>query len=111
MTRQELIEAVAKKGFDREKVQVAVDTLFESLSSAMRAGVRVEIRGFGSFETNNRVGYTMQSPHTGELVVVPKRRTANFRLGKELRERINAEDDEKSPSGGPLKGTPEGDLE
>ena len=62
----------------------AVKVMLDALSEALASGRRVEIRGFGSFQSTQRL------PRTGERVDIPSRRVAHFKPGKALREAINA---------------------
>jgi integration host factor subunit beta len=55
-------------------------------------GGRVEIRGFGAFSVRHRPARQGRNPRTGETVDVPAKAVPFFKSGKELRERLNAED-------------------
>lgn len=68
----------------------AVKLILDALSEALASGRRVEIRGFGSFQSNLRLPRTGRNPRTGERVAIPSRRVAHFKPGKALREGINA---------------------
>ena len=56
----------------------------------MRRGERIEIRGFGSFEIRHYRAYEGRNPRTGEAVEVRPKRLPFFKVGKELKERVNA---------------------
>jgi integration host factor subunit beta len=56
---------------------------------AMKIGGRIEIRGFGSFVMREYGTYTGRNPKTGEEVSIKPKRLPFFKVGKELRERIN----------------------
>jgi integration host factor subunit beta len=93
MNRSELIENVAKeRNLPRRQAEKAVTAIFESISSAMMENDRVEIRGFGSFTTRHYGAYTGRNPRTGEPVPVASKRMPFFKVGKELRERLNPEE-------------------
>ncbi len=64
--------------------------LFETIAAGLARGDRVEIRGFGSFAVKEYASRIGRNPRTGEAVQVPARRHPNFKIGKELRRRINA---------------------
>jgi integration host factor subunit beta len=57
---------------------------------AMKTGGRIEIRGFGSFVMREYGIYTGRNPKTGEEVEIKPKRLPFFKVGKELRERINS---------------------
>ena len=69
----------------------AVKVILDALSEALASGRRVEIRGFGSFQSNQRPPRTGRNPRTGARVAIPSRRVAHFKPGKALREAINAD--------------------
>ena len=71
-------------------VEGAVHTIIEQLSSALCAGSRIEIRGFGSFSLHVRGPRNAHNPKTGRKVVTQAKSTPHFKPGKELRQRVNA---------------------
>ena len=90
MTKSQLIEAVvAGGGYSRRAVEVAVNTLFEALVDALKEGDRIEIRGFGNFTVRQYRAYTGRNPKTGQKVLVEAKQMPFFKVGKDLRERIN----------------------
>jgi len=90
MTKGELIEIIAQhRRFNLKKAEVVVNTIFDSMSEALREGDRVEIRGFGSFEVREYEAYVGRNPKTGDEVRVSAKRAPFFRTGKELRQRVN----------------------
>lgn len=100
MTKSELIEAVAAKvsNFSRKDIEIIVDTLFDSMSTSLSKGDKVEIRGFGSFKIKEREGRQGRNPKSGENIFIESKRVPFFKAGKEIRERINSEEEEKSSS-------------
>ena len=91
MNKSDLIELLAKKlpNLAARDVEVIVNTVFESMSDSLRKGDRIEIRGFGSFEVRTRKPRVGRNPKTGMAVDVGERRVPFFKVGKELRERVN----------------------
>ena len=90
MTKGELIEIIAQReDFNLKRAELVVNAVFDSMSKALEAGNRVEIRGFGSFEVREYDAYTGRNPKTGAVVNVPAKRAPFFKTGKELRLRIN----------------------
>ena len=94
MVKSELIQKVAEQANIQPKIaEIAVKTVFDSLIDALIKEEGIEIRGFGSFRVRKYEGRTGNHPRTGnEIVITPKKRPF-FKVGKELRERIN----KKSP--------------
>jgi integration host factor subunit beta len=90
MTKGMLIELLAQsEGFNFKKAEIVVNTVFASMSEALKAGERVEIRGFGSFEVREYEAYRGRNPKTGDEVFVAAKRAPFFKTGKDLRERVN----------------------
>ena len=93
MTKSQLIDAVVtQSGFPRRVVEVAVNTMFDAMVASLQRGERIEIRGFGNFTVREYKAYTGRNPKTGEKVPVPAKRMPFFKVGKDLRERINGDD-------------------
>ncbi|MBC7358420.1 integration host factor subunit beta [Desulfacinum infernum DSM 9756] len=91
MTKSQLIEALAKaEGITLKAAELAVNVAFESMEKALIQGDRVEIRGFGSFKVKDYEGYKGRNPKTGELIEVKPKRLPFFKVGKELKERVDS---------------------
>jgi len=89
MNKSELIEDLAaKKGLSYKKAEEIVNTIFDSMTTAMINDDRIEIRGFGSFVVNNYKAYTGRNPKTGESISVNPKKLPFFKVGKELKERV-----------------------
>ena len=89
MNRSDLIEAVALKyNIPLRKSEEVVNTIFAAMTSALKSGERIEIRGFGSFVVNEYKAYKGRNPKTGELIDVKPKKLPFFKVGKELRERV-----------------------
>lgn len=90
MTKADLVEEVARvTELTRKDSEVIVDTLFESVIQALRAGDKLEVRGFGSFRVRQRNARVGRNPKTGEKVEVPAKRVPYFKPSKELKDLIN----------------------
>ena len=92
MTKSGLIEAVAERTphISKKDTEIVVNTIFDSMTEALRRSDRIEIRGFGSFQVKIREAREGRNPKTGEEVKIPAKRTPFFKVGKELKERIDA---------------------
>ena len=102
MTKSELIEAIARKQkhLPAKDVELAVKHVLELMSESLANGQRIEIRGFGSFEIRNYKAYEGRNPRTGEKVDVRPKRLPFFKVGKELKERVNLGRVEGAAGGG-----------
>jgi len=90
MTKADLIALIAEKlKFPWARAEVLVDQVFEAMVEALKRGDGIEIRGFGSFTIRQYKAYEGRNPRTGETVQVKPKRLAFFKVGKELRERVN----------------------
>ncbi len=98
MTKRQLIEKLAQKveGLSLKDAELVVDTIFQAMTEALAKGERIEIRGFGSFEVRTRKAKMGRNPKTGEKVFVPEKRVPFFKVGKELRMRVNKPKEEES---------------
>ncbi len=92
MTKSELIAQLAGKQpqLDYRDVELAVKELIDQLSTALSAGQRIEVRGFGSFSLHYRPPRMGRNPKTGDSVQVPDKHVPHFKPGKELRERVDS---------------------
>lgn len=92
MTKSELIEAVAEEAsLTKGRAELVINTIFESMVEALTRGEGIEIRGFGSFTVRQYKAYEGRNPRTGEAVHVAPKRLPFFKVGKELRERVNGQ--------------------
>ncbi len=90
MTRSELVDVLAKsQNVPRPIAERAVNALFDGIRDALAVGDRVEIRGFGSFKARQYKGYTGRNPRSGAPIVVDPKVLPVFKVGKELRIRVN----------------------
>lgn len=90
MTKSQLIEALARaEGITLKAAELAVNVTFDSMEMALTDEDRVEIRGFGSFKVKSYDGYKGRNPKTGELIKVSPKKLPFFKVGKELKERVD----------------------
>ena len=91
MTKRDLIEEVARHypRFSRRDAEVIVNAVFENMTDALGRGERIEIRGFGSLIVKQRYAREGRNPRTGELVSVAAKKIPFFKVGKELRLRVD----------------------
>jgi integration host factor subunit beta len=84
---------------------VILETIFDSVVRSLRAGDKIEIRGFGSFRTRQRKPRIGRNPKTGERVEVPAKKIPFFKPSKELKDLVNL-GDSSEPSGSPASSAP-----
>jgi integration host factor subunit beta len=91
MTKSELIEAIAARGeLTKARAELVVNFIFEAMTEALQKGEGIEIRGYGSFSVRPYKPYDGRNPRTGQPVPVPAKRLPFFKVGKELKELVNA---------------------
>jgi integration host factor subunit beta len=102
MTKRELIDEVLKAypRFSRRDAEDMVNAVFESMTEALSRNERIEIRGFGSFVVKHRQAREGRNPKTGELVSVAAKRLPFFKVGKELKLRVDGQPVPDSDGGG-----------
>jgi integration host factor subunit beta len=76
-------QLVGKEAFD------IVNGVFDGFTNALKKGEKIEIRGFGSFTVRNYSPYLGKNPKTGQRVQVGSKKLPYFKVGKELKERVN----------------------
>ena len=82
--------SVKQPQLDYRDVELAVKELIDQLSTALAAGQRIEVRGFGRFSLHYRPPRVGKTPKPGDLVQVPDKHVPLFKPGKELRERVDS---------------------
>ena len=90
MTKADLIEEVSRVvEMTRKESEVIVEAIFDSIVKSLRAGDKIEIRGFGSFRTRQRQPRIGRNPKTGARVEVPAKKIPYFKPSKELKDTVN----------------------
>lgn len=93
MTKQQLITELATRlGLSRAKAAVTIDALFGTrgiLSEELCRGGRIQISGFGHFETKTRAARSGRDPRTGRTIAIARSTAPVFKPGQPLREMLN----------------------
>ena len=91
MTKSELADALSKElKFPLNTTQNIIDTILDSITEKLVAGESVEIRGFGSFTIRQYNSYIGRKPKTGEQIEVKPKKLPFFKVGKALKEAVDA---------------------
>jgi integration host factor subunit beta len=108
VTKADLIEEVSRVvEMTRKDSEVIVEAIFDSVVRSLRAGDKIEIRGFGSFRTRQRQPRVGRNPKTGTRVEVPSKRIPYFKPSKELKDLVNGpEASSDSPGAAPVEQPP-----
>ena len=90
MNKTELIASVAQKSdLTKKDAEKAVKAVFESISESLKAGDKVQIIGFGTFEVRQRKARTGRNPQTKEAITIAASSTPAFKAGKQLKDLVN----------------------
>ena len=91
ITKKDIVEEISQRtGLTQVDTKVIVECFLDSIARALTEGNNIEIRGFGSFTVRKYKAYEGRNPRTGETVHVAEKRLPFFKVGKDLRERVNA---------------------
>ena len=89
MNKTELIAEVANKaGLSRKDAEKALGAVVETITEAVVKGDKVQLVGFGSFETKQREARTGRNPNTKETIEIPATRVPVFNAGKALKDAV-----------------------
>jgi DNA-binding protein HU-beta len=90
MNKHELIAKVAKDiNGSKNIAALAVESVIEGITRALKKGDSVTFVGFGTFKTANRKARTARNPQTGAMIKIPKRKAVRFVAGKALKSAVN----------------------
>jgi len=93
MNKSELVDALADAtGMTKADSGKTIDALFDTddgiIAKSLKKEERVQITGFGTFETKHRKARTGRNPRTGETIKIKATKTPGFRAGKGLKEAV-----------------------
>ena len=91
MNKAELVAALAQKtGLTKKDADKALAAFVEVVTDALKEGEKVQIVGFGTFDVKERPARTARNPRTGEEIKIDASKTASFKVGKALKDSVNA---------------------
>ncbi|MCI5147535.1 MAG: integration host factor subunit beta [Candidatus Electrothrix sp. AR3] len=91
MNKSELIEVLAQEIELPVRDTASISrTIIAAMSDALASGDSIEIRGFGSFKVKEYDAYIGRNPKSGEKISVAPKKLPFFKVGKDLREQVNA---------------------
>ena len=90
MNRSDVVNKLKDKAdISKKDAAEVVDTFFDNITETLAKGERVEIRGFGSFTVKDYKPYMGRNPKTGEQINVSSKKLPFFKVGKELKEKVD----------------------
>ena len=91
MNKTELVAMVAEKAsMSKKNAGVAVDATLNAITDAIAKGDKVQLVGFGTFETKPRAARTGKNPRPGEELAIPAANMRGFKAGKGLKDAVNS---------------------
>ena len=90
MNKTELVAAIAEKaGLSKKDAEGAVKAFTDTVAEQLKAGEKIQLVGFGTFEVAERAARTGKNPQTGEAIKIPASKAPKFKAGKALKDMIN----------------------
>ncbi len=90
MNKTQLVEAVAEKaGLKKKEAEAAVNAMTDAIAEALKAGDKVQLIGFGTFEVKERGAREGRNPRTGETIKIAASKHPSFTAGKALKDSVN----------------------
>ena len=91
MNRQELVDAIAAKAdISKKAADDVVKAFIEVVGDELQNGGKVQLVGFGTFETSARAARTGRNPQTGSETKIAACTAPNFKAGKALKDQVNS---------------------
>ena len=91
MNKTELVAAVAEQaGLSKKDAEAAVKAFTDVVAEALKAGDKIQLVGFGTFEVSERAAREGRNPKTGKTMTIEASKTPKFKAGKALKDLVNA---------------------
>ena len=90
MNKKQLIAQVAKQtGISRKDTELICETMLSTIADTLCKEGKVQLVGFGAFETRGRVGHSGLNPRTNESIHIPAHKAPVFKASKQLKDYVN----------------------
>lgn len=90
MNKSELITSMAEKSkLTKKDAEIVLKAFIETVEETLETGEKVQLVGFGTFETRKRAARIGRNPKTKEEIQIPESTVPVFKPGKEFKERVN----------------------
>ena len=92
MNKAEMIDALAQNaGLNKKEAETALNAVLDTIRQTLARGEKLQLVGFGSFETKQRAARKGRNPQTGEEIDIAAAVIPVFKPGKQLKEAVNTE--------------------
>jgi DNA-binding protein HU-beta len=89
MNKQDLINSISEKsGMTKKDVEAVLNSFLGEVTDALSAGEKVQLIGFGTFETRKRSARVGRNPQTGATLPIPESKVPAFKAGNKLKEAV-----------------------
>jgi len=89
MNKTDLINNIASKsGLTKKDVESVLNSFVGEVESALASGDKVQLIGFGTFETRSRSGRVGRNPQTGKSIEIPASKVPAFKAGNKLKDAV-----------------------
>lgn len=91
MNKTELVAAIADKtGKNKKEAEAALNAVMETITETLAKGEKVQLIGFGTFETRQRAAREGRNPRQPEQIIkIPACKAPSFKAGKALKDAVN----------------------
>ena len=90
MNKTELFAAMAEQaGISKKDAEAALKAFTDTVSKELKKGGKVQLVGFGTFETSTRAARTGRNPQTGKEMKIKASKAPKFKAGKALKDLVN----------------------
>lgn len=90
MNKADLVQSIAQKsGMAKKDVEMVLNHFIGEVTEALSTGDKVQLVGFGTFETRQRASRAGRNPQTGKEIVIPASNVPAFKAGNKLKEAVN----------------------
>ena len=91
MNKTELVAAMAEKAeLSKKDSEKALKAFIDVVTEELKKGEKVQLVGFGTFETSKRAAREGRNPSTGKAMKIPASKSPKFKAGKALKDSVNA---------------------
>ena len=90
MNKSELVAAIAEKAdLSKKDAEKALKAFTDTVAEQLKAGEKIQLVGFGTFEVAERAARTGKNPQTGAAIKIPASKAPKFKAGKALKDTVN----------------------
>lgn len=89
MNKTDLVNNIAEKsGLTKKDVESVLNSFLGEVTDALASGDKVQLIGFGTFETRSRSSRTGRNPQTGKTIEIPASKVPAFKAGNKLKDAV-----------------------